>query len=142
MDKGFFKELFQEKRLRISHPRFLIYQELSSSEVPLSPRELYENLRRKKRRVGLTSIYRSLDLFESLGMAFKISKGSSVKYKSCKLKNHHHHIVCQSCGRVVEFECNDLTEWSKWVSESTGYKVTDHRVHFLGVCKTCTLSLP
>lgn len=137
MNKGFFKELFREKKLRVSLPRFLIYQELSSSKVPLSPREIYEVLRRKKRKVGLTSIYRSLDLFESLGMAFRISRGSSVKFKSCELRNHHHHIVCQSCGKVVEFECCDLSEWSKWVGESTGYQVTDHQIHFLGLCHNC-----
>ncbi len=140
MVKDFFKELFQKKNLRVSLPRFLIYQELSSSEVPLSPRELYESLKRKKRKVGLTSIYRSLNLFESLGMVFKISKGSSIKYKSCELKNHHHHIICQSCGKVMEFECYDLTEWSKWIAESTGYKVTDHQIQFLGFCKNCSLS--
>jgi len=142
MDKRYFKELFRGKKLRMSHPRLLIYQELSSSKIPLTPRELYEILRRKKRRVGLTSIYRSLDLFESLGMAFKISKGSTVKYKFCELKNHHHHIVCQSCGKVVEFECSDLTEWVKWVMESTGYKVTDHQINFLGFCKKCALTSP
>ncbi|MDI6765106.1 MAG: transcriptional repressor, partial [Thermodesulfobacteriota bacterium] len=74
----------------MSHPRFLVYQELSISESPMSPQELYQCLTKKERKIGLTSIYRSLDLFESLGIAFKIINGSSVKYKLCEMEDHHH----------------------------------------------------
>lgn len=81
MNKGIFKNILREKRLRLSHPRLLVYQELSTAPIPLSPQELYHSLLRSRRKVGLTSIYRSLDLFESLGIAFKIVQGSNVKYK-------------------------------------------------------------
>ena len=137
MNIGLFKNLFREKKLRMSHPRLLIYQELSSALNPLGPQELYQGLLKKKKRIGLTSIYRSLDLFESLGIAFKIANGSAVKYKLCELENHHHHIVCKTCGNVVEFNFCDISGWSKKVMESTGYQVTDHQLNFYGFCKAC-----
>jgi Fur family ferric uptake transcriptional regulator len=137
MNIGLFKNIFREKKLRLSHPRFLIYQELSNTVNPLSPQELYHGLLKKKRRIGLTSIYRSLDLFESLGIVFKIINGSSVKYKLCELEDHHHHIVCKTCGHVVEFDFCDISDWSKKVMESTGYEVTDHQLNFYGFCKAC-----
>lgn len=142
MNKEFFKEIFQKRKLRLSHPRLFIYQELSSSKSPLSPIELYRNLKKKHNKVGLTSIYRTLDLFESLGVAHKISNGAVVRYKSCELDHHHHHIICQSCGRVVEFEICDISEWSKKVAESTGYQVIDHQINFFGLCKACSISKP
>ena len=81
MNIGLFKSLFKEKKLSLSHPRLLIYQELSNALTPLSPLEIYQNLRKKQKKIGLTSIYRSLELFESLGFVFKIINGSNVKYK-------------------------------------------------------------
>lgn len=137
MNKGFFKNIFKGKKLRLSHPRFLIYQELFSTKNPLSPQELYQCLLKKQRKIGLTSIYRSLDLFESLGIAFKIVNGSNVKYKLCELENHHHHIVCKTCGNVVELNFCDISDWSKKVMESTGYQVTDHQLNFYGFCQVC-----
>jgi len=137
MNIGFLKTLFREKKLSLSHPRLLIYQELSNASSPLSPLEIYQNLLKKKKRVGLTSIYRSLELFESLGMVFKIAYGSSVRYKLCELENHHHHIVCKACGNVVELNFCDISDWSKKVTESTGYQVVDHQLNFYGFCKSC-----
>ncbi|PIX25400.1 MAG: hypothetical protein COZ69_03385 [Deltaproteobacteria bacterium CG_4_8_14_3_um_filter_45_9] len=137
MNKGLFRNIFKDKKLRLSHPRFLIYQELSNGKTPLSPQELYQSLLKKEKKIGLTSIYRSLDLFESLGMAFKIINGSSVKYKLCEIEDHHHHIICKACGNVVELNFCDISDWSKKVTESTGYQVTDHQLNFYGYCKAC-----
>jgi len=137
MNKGLLKSLFKDKRLRLSHPRFLIYQELSNAKTPLSLKELYQSLLRKQKKIGLTSIYRSLDLFESMGLVFKIINGSNVKYKLCELEHHHHHIVCKACGDVVELNFCDISDWSKKVMESTGYQVTDHQLSFFGFCKEC-----
>ncbi len=78
MNTALFKNLIKEKKLNLSHPRLLIYQELSNASSPLSPLEIYQGLVKKRRRIGVTSIYRSLDLFESLGIVFKIANGSGV----------------------------------------------------------------
>jgi Fur family ferric uptake transcriptional regulator len=137
MNKGVFKNRFRSRRLRLSRPRFLVYQEPTKAVSPLSPRELYHCPFKKHRKIGLTSIYRSLELFESLGMVFKIINGSSVKYKLCELEDHHHHIVCKACRNVVELNFCDISDWSKKVTESTGYQVTDYQLNFFGFCKEC-----
>ena len=137
MNIGLLKNLFKEKKLNLSHPRLLIYQELSKALGPRSPLEIYQNLLKKKRKIGLTSIYRSLELFESLGMVFKIVNGSSVRYKLCELENHHHHIICKGCGNVVELNFCDISDWSRKVTESTGYQVVDHELNFYGFCQSC-----
>jgi Fur family ferric uptake transcriptional regulator len=137
MSKGLFKSILRDRKVRRSHPRIQIYQELSDARTPLSPQELYRSLLKKEKKVGLTSIYRSLDLFESMGMVFKIDNGSSVKYKLCELEDHHHHIVCKACGNVVELNFCDISDWSRKVSELTGYQVIDHQLNFYGLCEAC-----
>ena len=135
--KGLLKHLFREKRLRLSLPRLLVYQTFSKTSTPLSPREVYQRLLKSGKRVGLTSIYRSLDLFESAGIFFKIVRGSTIRYKLCELEDHHHHIICKTCGDVVEFCFCDISRWTQEVMRSTGYQVTDHQLSLYGVCKIC-----
>jgi Fur family ferric uptake transcriptional regulator len=137
MNKGLFKSLIRDKKLRLSYPRLLIYQELSNLKSPSSPQEIYQCLLKKQKKIGLTSIYRALDLFESLGIVFKIINGSGVKYKLCEIEDHHHHIICKACGDVVELNFCDISDWSKKVTESTGYQVIDHQLNFYGFCKAC-----
>jgi len=137
MNIGLFRDLIKEKKLSLSHPRLLIYQELSSALNPLSPLEIYQALLRKRKRIGLTSIYRSLDLFESLGIVFKVANGPVVKYNLCELEDHHHHVICKACGHVVELDFCDISGWCEKVMECTGYEVTDHHVSFYGYCKAC-----
>lgn len=137
MNKEVFKTVFEGKRLRLSHPRLLVFQELSISQSPMSPQEIYRCLLKKERKIGLTSIYRCLDLFESLGIAFKIIQGPSAKYKLCEIEEHHHHIICKRCGNVTELHFCDLSNWLEKVRESTGYEVTDHHLNFYGFCKNC-----
>jgi Fur family ferric uptake transcriptional regulator len=139
MNTALFRNLFKQKKLSLSHPRLLIYQELSNALSPLSPLEIYEQLLKKKKKIGLTSVYRSLNLFESLNLVFKIVNGSSVKYKLCELKEHHHHIICKSCGNVGVLNFCDISSWSKKVTEFTGYQVTDHQLNLFGFCKECII---
>jgi len=137
MNIALFRNLFRENRLSLSHPRLLVYQELSSVSSPVSPLEIYQDLLKKRKRIGLTSIYRSLGLFESLGIVFKITNGSAVKYKLCESENHHHHIICKACGNVAELNFCGISDWSKKVTKSTGYQVVDHQLNFFGFCKDC-----
>ncbi len=132
-----FRSILNGRKLRRSHPRILIYQELAEARTPLSPQEIYRCLFKKRKKVGLTSIYRFLEIFESMGMVFKIHNGSSIKYKLCESEDHHHHIVCKTCGNIAELNFCDISDWSKKVSETTGYQVTDHQLNFLGICKEC-----
>ena len=143
MNDRFFKDIIREKKIRLSLPRLLVYQELSHAVTPISPHEIFQSLVKRKKRIGLTSIYRSLDVFESLGVVFRIEKGSTVRYKLCELEDHHHHIVCKRCGNVSEFSFCEISDWSRKVRESTGYEVTDHQLNFYGFCKACqTLQRP
>jgi Fur family transcriptional regulator, ferric uptake regulator len=131
------KTIFKNKKLRMSLPRQVIYQQLSTLSEPLSPQEIYRGLMKEDRRIGLTSIYRCLDLFETLGIVFRVVLGGQVRYKLCEMEGHHHHIVCKTCGHVVELRFCDMPKWSRKVMESTGYQVTDHQLSFLGFCRSC-----
>jgi Fur family ferric uptake transcriptional regulator len=137
MGERHLRTIFKDRKLRMSQPRRVIYQQLCATSKPLSPQEIYHGLLREKRKIGLTSIYRSLDLFETLGIVFRIVLGAQVKYQLCEMEGHHHHIVCKTCGHVVELRFCDMPKWSKKVMQSTGYQVTDHQLSFLGFCRTC-----
>ncbi len=137
MNKVLFRDLIKERKLRLSGPRSLIFQELSAAGEPLSPREIYYSLHKERRRIGLTSVYRVLGLFESLGIVFKVVNGSKSGYKLCELEDHHHHIICKNCGHVEELNFCFISDWSTKVTEYTGYQVTDHQLNLYGLCREC-----
>jgi Fur family ferric uptake transcriptional regulator len=137
MNKEDFKKFVKLKNLRISIPRLLIYQVLSNAKHPLTAQEIYGLILKDKKKVGLTSIYRTLDLFEAIGIVFKLVTNSTVKYLLCKSSNHHHHLICKACGEVIELELCDLSELIKKIMELTNYNVTDHQLSFFGYCKSC-----
>lgn len=121
----------------MSYLRLLIYEDLLGTPDPVSPQEIYRRLLKRERRIGLTSIYRSLDLFETLGIAFKVVMGTQVKYKLCTLEDHHHHVICNRCGNVAEVKLCDMPKWAKKVMASTGYEITDRELSFQGLCGPC-----
>jgi Fur family ferric uptake transcriptional regulator len=135
--KDSFKSIFKDRNLRVSQPRRLVYQTLAQAEEALTPQEIYQSLLRDRRKIGLTSIYRCLDLFETLEMVFKMAEGPAVRYTLCELEYHHHHIICSRCGEVAEVDFCDLSRWDRKVSESTGYEVTGHELRFYGLCRAC-----
>lgn len=137
MDVLFFKKTFRERRFRVSHARLVVFQELTRTRKALSPRELYQGLLRRKKGVGLTSVYRSLELLVSLGIVFKTMRGTATRYKLCRLADHHHHIVCERCGEVVEFDFCDLPHWTRRLARTTGYRITAHHFDFVGLCRRC-----
>ena len=135
--KEILRHKFREKKVRLSLPRLLVYQLFSKTSTPMSPREVYQRLLKRGKHVGLTSIYRTLDLFESAGILFKIVRGPTIRYKLCELEDHHHHIICNTCGDVGEFGFCDLSSLTRKVMKSTGYQVMDHQLNLYGVCKIC-----
>jgi len=127
MDIQSFRGKLIEKKMRITHPRIWIYQELLKTKNSVTIKDLYSKLLRKKKNLDSSTIYSCLKVLESFNMVFKI-KG---RYKLCEMEKPHGHIVCKACGKVVEL---DFSEWTQRVIESTGYQMIDP---FYGICGAC-----
>jgi Fur family transcriptional regulator, ferric uptake regulator len=140
-------EKLVESGNRLTKPRELIMNLLSSTDDHLSADDIYIKIHKKNPGVGLTTVYRTLDLLSGLGIVFKFDFGENrtrfelnEKYSS---KKHHHHLVCNVCKRIIDYSdfmdeeiklCR-ISEDS--LSKRYNFKIEEHIIHFLGVCEKC-----
>jgi len=112
----------------------------------LSAKEIYAALHRKDPSIGLTTVYRTLDLINSLGFIHKIimSKGQArYEFRSDKPDDHHHHLICTRCDRIIdysEFEKEELDLIKRTearLSRKYKFQIVDHSIEFYGLCDEC-----
>ena len=105
----------------------------------MSAQEIYDALRAKRRRVGLASVYRTLDQLSAEGCLQKIELGDAVTRYEPVLPDgeHHHHLVCDGCGKVEAFADERLERALHRVENDTGYRVAAHDVVLRGACIDC-----
>ena len=121
--------VLRESGAKLTFPRKLIIENLQTKSKPLTLKEIH-NLCKK---VDFTSVYRSIKLFEELGIVEEIVfADKKVRYKIVS-NIHHHHIICSECGEIKELPICLLSE----IKKITNYKITKHTLEFLGICPAC-----
>jgi Fur family transcriptional regulator, ferric uptake regulator len=101
--------------------------------------DVASRLRRRGRRVGTASVYRALGLLAELGLVRKVALPDSAARFELVLPDgeHHHHLVCDRCGRTTAFSDDALEEAVHAISERGGFRVEAHDVTLHGVCEPC-----
>ena len=140
------RKRFQGHVSRWTAPREAILDLLSSTTRHISVKEIYTTLYKLYPDIGLTTIYRTLDLLDRMGLINKITfVGGQARYelKSNEKKQHHHHIICMRCGKIIdynEFEAEELElikKTEKRLAQKYNFRIKDHNIEFLGFCEQC-----
>ncbi len=125
--------------LKVTLPRIKILELLeSATDHHLSAEEIYKTLLEQGEDVGLATVYRVLTQFEAAGIIERHNFENSHSVFEIMQEDHHDHIVCQGCNRVVEF-INDLIESEQHkVAEELGFTLTGHSLNLYGYCSNPT----
>lgn len=112
---------------------------LGSQRCCLSAQEIFDELRARKRKVGIASVYRVVDVLSNLQLVQRVDVGDGVaRYEPAHPGGeHHHHLVCDECGRVVAFEDAPLEQALDGLSSRLGHEVAAHDVVLRGECADC-----
>jgi len=124
---------------RDSRPRTEVLEAVASPDCAMTAREIAHLLRERGSTVGLASIYRALDLLDRLGLVHRVEVGEGVaRYEPAYPSGeHHHHIVCDSCGAVVPFEDEALERAISRLSKRVDFAIAAHDVTLHGECPVC-----
>jgi Fur family transcriptional regulator, ferric uptake regulator len=127
------------KGLRQGGARRAVVELLGEQDCCLTAQEILDRLRSSERRVGIASVYRILDLLTTEGYVQRIEVGSGTfRYEPIQRSgDHHHHLVCDTCGKVEPFEDGALERALHRVEETSGYDVALHDVVLHGSCAEC-----
>lgn len=122
---------------RLTRQRQAVLGVVSSSGEHLSPAEVHERARASCPQIGLTTVYRTLDILIELGAIKRVHLNEGCHSYAPAGHGHRHHLICNGCGRIVEFEGGDLLALLDAVAEQTGFEIEDHWLQFFGKCPAC-----
>ena len=119
--------------------RRLVVECLGEHTCCLSAQELHDEVRGRGGNVGIASVYRALEGMDALGLVQRIDLGDGVtRFEPAHVDgDHHHHLVCDDCGKVEPFEDATLEAAIERVADGRGYAVAAHDVVLRGACEEC-----
>ena len=112
---------------------------LGRQDCCLTAQQIFDALRADGRTVGIASVYRVLELLSEKGLVQRIDVGAGIARFEPLLRSgeHHHHLVCDGCGKVEAFADEELEDVLHKVEGRTGYSVAGHDVVLRGACSDC-----
>jgi Fur family ferric uptake transcriptional regulator len=124
---------------RLSAPRTAVVECLADLGCSVTAKEIGDSLRERGEDVGVASVYRTLDLLHSLRLARRVDAAEGVaRYEPIDPSgDHHHHLVCESCGEVSRFEDSALERAIERLSDRVDYAIAAHDVTLRGECPGC-----
>ena len=128
----------RESPRRATRQRSAIQDALRKAEAFRSAQQLHDDLRSRGQRVGLTTVYRELQNLSAAGRidALVGPEGETI-YRLCESEEHHHHLVCRSCGLAVEVASEEVERWAEKTSNSHGFRDVVHVLEMYGLCANC-----
>ena len=126
------------KRLRSTSQRRLVTDVFFESSGHLSIEDLLAEVRLEDSKVGYATVYRTLKLLKECGLAYERHFGDGVsRYEVARDDEHHDHLICTECGRIVEFEDDRIEELQDSLAASYGFVLVRHKHELYGVCADC-----
>jgi len=132
---------------RLTSPREIIINILRNTDKHLSAEDIYIDAVKTNPSVGLTTVYRTLDLFSQIGVVQKFDFGEGrARYELTNnplKKDHHHHLVCVNCKSIIDYtdfvneELELMNKTEKALSEKYQFNIFHHTIHFYGKCSKC-----
>lgn len=123
--------------LRPTRQRLAITDALASADDFQSAQDIHDSLKHAGEKVGLATVYRNLQAMADQGEVdvLQNATGEAV-YRRCS-PEHHHHLVCRSCGRTVEVTGPAVEKWARAVARDHDFADVGHTIELSGICAEC-----
>lgn len=130
-------ELLEEKGGRITGPRRAIVELMVNSERALSPVDVFDQARIKHPKMGLVTVYRTLEILSELGLVERVHQPDGCHMYLRAANGHEHLMICSRCGKAAYFSGDDLSAFINRISKENGFLVQSHWLQLQGLCKDC-----
>lgn len=135
--------ILREHGHKLTPQRHIVLKVMASSHGHLTPEAIYEKSRLEDSGIGRVTVYRTLDLLSKLNLVCRVhAEGRCRSYMMRRPTEHHHHLVCSGCGKVVDFTNCSLIKIEEKLSQESGFAIKGHLLEFYGVCPDCVMNAP
>ena len=126
---------------RLTGPRRAVLEEVLHRSIPFTSGELLDAMTGQYPSIGRATVFRTLDLLVSMGVVQRIhsdaSGGRCHAYLACE-DSHHHHLICNRCGAVLDFtEGKEFEALVREIERRTSFHIEAHRLELVGCCPAC-----
>ena len=127
-------------RTRTTRQSAAIEDALRAADGFRTAQELFDQVRSNGQKVGLTTVYRHLNLLAEQGRADVVHRADGeAQFRLCgshaePAEEHHHHVVCRVCGRSEQVSAPEVEDWAERVARAAGYTDISHTVEVFGLC--------
>jgi len=122
---------------RTTAQRRLLLELIHEAEGHLDADELYRRARNRESKISLSTVYRNLQLFKKIGLVDERHFVEDHHHYEVKGPKEHYHLICLSCGRVIEFESSLMAGARDEIKKKHQFKVAAAHIHFEGYCAHC-----
>ncbi|MCK5293229.1 MAG: transcriptional repressor [Arcobacteraceae bacterium] len=133
------KNIIKSKGMKYTEQRAVILQILVNLDEHLNAEEIHSIIQKDypEQNIGIATIYRTLNFLEEVNLISSISFGKNGKKYEGNTDEHHDHLICTSCGKIVEFLDDDIEKRQEDIATKNGFKITDHSMQIYGLCQNC-----
>lgn len=135
--KGILRKYLVKNSLRHTHQREIILKEFLRRHQHVTIEELWEQVRRVDPSIGYATVYRTLRLFTECGIASKHEFGGGGARFEGEVGHHHDHMICTTCGKIIEFENEKIEELQTEVCRQERFQMKSHKMELYGLCSDC-----
>jgi Fe2+ or Zn2+ uptake regulation protein len=128
---------FRAQGLRLTQARQAVLQVVGAAGAHLQVAEVHRRALRVSPGIGLASVYRTIDLLDRLGLVKRVHVGHRHRHYAPATEGHGHHLVCNGCGRVVEFSDCQVERLAKTLARRTRFMIEGHSIELYGRCPDC-----
>jgi len=137
-EREIFRKYLERRGLKLTAERQALFDELFARHEHFEADELLMRLRAKRKKISRATIYRTLDLLLDSGIVGRVRiRESGYRYERMRAGDHHDHLICDDCGRVVEFREPRIESLQDEICERYGFVLLSHSHQLRGVCRRC-----
>ena len=143
MDTKIYKKALQDSGYKLTKQRKdILMVMIEHHDKHLSCDEIYRYVTKRNVELGIATVYRTLQLFESLNIVYKINFDDGLSRYELNTGNEdhqHHHLICVECGEVSEVKLDLLESLENEIESSSNFTIINHNVKFYGYCNNCRI---
>jgi len=134
-----FKEILKDNSLKYTKQRELIIETMFNNREHYTPEDIYMLIKKKNPNIniGIATVYRTLGILEESNLVSSISFGADGKKYELMSLEHHDHLVCRECGKIIEFHNEIIEAQQELVAKKFNFKMTSHIMQLVGICQEC-----
>ncbi len=137
-EQQIFRKYLERRGLKLTAERQALFDEIFGRHEHVEADELLVRLRAKHKKISRATIYRTLELLVESGVVGRVRIGEAgYRYERLHAGDHHDHLICDQCGRVIEFFEARIEELQDEVAAHHGFILLSHSHQLRGICRRC-----